>query len=336
MTAKHLTAIVVLASCTSQPAPAASQDAKPTPEAPAAAEKDAPIVPEKIATPAPAKECCFYCFEGTPCGESCVTDGSECKTETTCACPASQRRTPAFKKGERALAGIIRTDVAAYNKAQGDPIDGDFTLTMAFEGDPALADKEAGKLWATIETDLGNLECEMYEDRAPLTVANFVGLARGTRPWYDTKTKAWKTDPYYSNILIHRVIANFMIQMGDHTGSGSGGPGFFVPDEFHPELKHTGAGILSMANRNKVDPRTQKLKVDPKTGQHIGNTGASQFFVTVRKTPHLDGRHTVFGKCNDKVALEIAKVPTRKGPPPRGDRPIEPVRMKRVTFSRKK
>lgn len=288
-----------------------------------------PATATKAVPAQPAKDCCFYCFEGVPCGTSCLPEGGTCQEATTCACEASERPQPEFRKGERALAGIIRADVAAFNKAQGDPVDGDFTLAMAFEGDAALADKSQGKLHATIETDLGSIECELYEDRAPLTVANFVGLGRGTRPWYDRKTKSWTKGIYFKDILFHRIIAGFMVQTGDHTGSGTGGPGYFVPDEYDPKLKHDKKGLLSMANRNRPDRMTKKLKLDPKTGQHMGNTGSSQFFITVRKTPHLDMKHTIFGACDEAIPVQMSKVPTR------GDRPLEPIRMKRVTYSRK-
>jgi cyclophilin family peptidyl-prolyl cis-trans isomerase len=336
-TAKTITLLTVSfgvsLGCQPQPEPAAKGEPavakttnKPTrtagdPAAPKAGAPDKPV-------PNPAANCSFYCLDGTPCGDKCIEDGKTCEEATTTACAGTERPTPQFRKGDRALGGLIKSDVPVFNKAQGDPIDGEFTLAMAFEGDETLADKSKGKLKATIETDLGNIECELYEDVAPLTVANFVGLSRGTRPFYDRKTKAWEKRVYFDNVLFHRVIAGFMIQTGDHTGSGTGGPGYFVADEFDPKVKHSKKGMLSMANRNKPDRRTGKLPVDPKTGQHLGNTGSSQFFVTVRKTPHLDMRHTVFGECDPAIPLEISKVPTR------ADRPLDPVRMKRVTIKR--
>lgn len=283
--------------------------------------------------------CQLFCLDGTsPCGDKCIAEGESCPDAAAgSACEGSKRPATAFKKGDRALEGIVRADVAAYNKAQGDPIDGFFTLEQAFEGAPELADASKGKLFATLKTDLGDIRCELFPEKAPLTVANFVGLARGKRPWYDKATKAWEAKPYYENTLIHRVIDEFMIQMGDHTGSGRGGPGYFVPDEFDPALKHNGPGTLSMANRNRPDPRTQKLRVDPKTGQTIGNTGSSQFFVTVakgNKAGYLDGRHTVFGKCDTATAFKIGKVPTRPSPPPLKDRPVQDIKLQTITFER--
>lgn len=311
-----------------KPATAATGAAKNTPA-------DAAGTGPKAEALAPAKTCSRYCFEGTPCGDKCLPEGETCAEGTqTTACPGSDRPPAKFKKGDRVLQGLIKADVFAFNKAQGDPVDGPFTLEMAFEGDPALADKANGKLFATMVTTMGDIRCELYEEQTPLTVANFVGLSRGTRPFWDSKAKEWVKRPYYKDILWHRVIDGFMIQTGDHTGGGSGGPGYFVPDEFDPTLSHSGPGILSMANRNRVDRATQKLKVDPQTGQTIGNTGSSQFFVTVAKgkrAAYLDGRHSVFGKCEPKVALEIGKVPTAAM-----DRPVKEVRLKEVKIERAK
>jgi peptidyl-prolyl cis-trans isomerase B (cyclophilin B) len=115
---------------------------------------------------------------------------------------------------------------------------------------------------AIIKTNKGELRVELYPEQTPLTVANFMNLAKRG---------------YYDGVTFHRVIANFMIQGGDPTGTGSGGPGYRFEDEFDPSLRHTGAGILSMANAG------------PKTN-------GSQFFITHGATPHLDGKHSVFGK----------------------------------------
>jgi peptidyl-prolyl cis-trans isomerase B (cyclophilin B) len=117
----------------------------------------------------------------------------------------------------------------------------------------------------TIHTSAGDIEATMYASKTPLTCANFLNLAKRG---------------YYNGISFHRVIANFMIQGGDPTGSGSGGPGYKFADEFHPDLKHTKAGIFSMAN---AGPRTN----------------GSQFFITHNATPHLDGKHSVFGQVTE-------------------------------------
>ena len=309
--------------CTAPPQQKAKGKATPAKPAPAATEgaegKDdakkndpkAESADTGTADPSADGGCKLFCVEGTPCGDSCVAEGEECKTEGQgTACAGSERVAPKFKKGDRALQGLIKADVPAYNKAQGDPVEGYFTLEMAFEGDEKLADKANGTLKAKFVTSEGNFECELFEDKAPLTVANFVGLARGVRPFKVLKGDDWKKEPFFDGIIFHRVIENFMLQGGDPTGRGTGGLGYFVPDEFDKSLRHNKAGILSMANRNRVNRRTQKLDLDPTTGQHIGNTGSSQFFVTVVPTPQLDDRHTVFGQCDAKLPKKMSKVET--------------------------
>ncbi len=135
-----------------------------------------------------------------------------------------------------------------------------------------------GPLYATFKLrDLGDIRCELYEKDAPMTVANFVGLARGLKAWTDPKTGEVKSNaPYYDGVIFHRVIPEFMIQGGDPTGVGTGGPGYKFEDEFSSK-RHDGPGILSMAN---AGPRTN----------------GSQFFITHVETPWLDGKHGVFGK----------------------------------------
>ena len=221
-----------------------------------------------------------------------------------------------FRKGQIGPKGMPLEQLLAYNKAQGDPVDGEFTLEAAFEGAPELADKEKGKLFATFETTMGNFRCELFEDKVPKTIANFVGLARGTRPFYDKASDSWKTEPFYDGVLFHRVIKNFMIQTGDRLGTGTGNPGYLIMDEIDPDLKHNKAGILSMANRGP-------------------NTGSSQFFVTVAATPHLDGRHAVFGQCESKVPVKISEVKVKSGPG-MDSRPLDDVKIKKITFARAK
>lgn len=219
-----------------------------------------------------------------------------------------------FRKGQMARAGMSPEDVLEYNKAQEDP-QGSIDLKTALAGDPDLEDASKGKLVATFDTTMGSFKCDLYEDKAPNTVANFVGLARGVRSYYVKKEDAWKTGPYFNGTLFHRVIANFMIQTGDPMGGpggfGTGGPGYLIVDEFGPSLKHDGPGYLSMANRGV-------------------NTGSSQFFVTVNATPHLDGKHAIFGKCDPKIPTAISKVNTR------ADKPVEDVKINTITFSRAK
>lgn len=148
----------------------------------------------------------------------------------------------------------------------------------------------------TIETNHGTIVAEMFADVAPKTAGNFIELAK---------------KGYYDGIIFHRVIDGFMIQGGDPTGTGRGGPGYTIDDEFAPGLAHTHAGIFSMANAGP-------------------NSGGSQFFITLAATPWLDGKHAIFGKVTSglEVVQEIGKVRTAPG-----DRPVDDVVMKKVTVS---
>lgn len=151
---------------------------------------------------------------------------------------------------------------------------------------------------AVFETSKGNFKVEVFEDKAPITAKNFLDLAgKG----------------FYNNQIFHRVIDNFMIQGGDPQGNGTGGPGYSIPDEFHPSLKHSGPGFLSMANRGP-------------------NTGGSQFFITLVPTPWLDGKHAIFGKVTEglDVVQSIGKVKT--GP---NDKPVEPIMIKTITIEKR-
>ncbi|MEQ1571369.1 MAG: peptidylprolyl isomerase [Myxococcota bacterium] len=165
---------------------------------------------------------------------------------------------------------------------------------------------------ATFETTSGAFRCSLFPDEAPVTVATFVGLARGTRPWVDPRDHATRSTPLYDGTTFHRVIPGFMIQGGDPFGDGTGDPGFRFLDEIVPERRFDHAGVLAMANMGP-------------------NTNGSQFFVTDGPAAHLDGRHTVFGDCPppaDGVVAAIARVPT--GP---RDLPLEAVRLTRLTIT---
>jgi len=168
------------------------------------------------------------------------------------------------------------------------------------------------KLYATIKTSMGNMVAELYFEKAPKTVANFVALAEGTKEWTDPKTSQKVKLPLYNGTIFHRVIPGFMIQGGDPLGMGYGGPGYNFADEFDPSLKHNGTGIMSMANSGP-------------------NTNGSQFFITEGPTPHLDNRHSVFGKVIENVELvsQIAKVPRD-----RNDRPLTNVVINEIVIGR--
>jgi cyclophilin family peptidyl-prolyl cis-trans isomerase len=149
---------------------------------------------------------------------------------------------------------------------------------------------------ATIRTTLGDIRLELFRDRAPKTVENFLTLSR---------------KGFYTGLTFHRVIPGFMIQGGCPKGDGSGGPGYEIPDEFHPSLRHDGAGVLSMANAGP-------------------NTGGSQFFITLAPTSWLDRKHSVFGRVRSgqEVVEKIASVPRDAN-----DRPRTPVRIVEVTIA---
>jgi peptidyl-prolyl cis-trans isomerase A (cyclophilin A) len=166
--------------------------------------------------------------------------------------------------------------------------------------------------YAHFETSLGNFTIELFDTKAPNTVANFVGLVEGTKEWTHPGTKQKHTKPYYDGIIFHRVINGFMIQGGDRLGTGTGGPGYNFADEFHPDLRHGRAGMLSMANAGP-------------------NTNGSQFFITLGPTPHLDNRHAVFGEVVEglDIVKKIGAVPTGGQ-----DRPVKPVVMNHVTIQR--
>jgi len=127
-------------------------------------------------------------------------------------------------------------------------------------------------VYAHFDTTEGSFTIRLFEKEAPLTVANFVGLAEGSKEWKDPVTGENKKAPFYDGVVFHRVINGFMIQGGDRLGQGTGGPGYKFADEFHPSLRHDRAGILSMANAGP-------------------NSNGSQFFITLGPTPHLDRRH---------------------------------------------
>jgi peptidyl-prolyl cis-trans isomerase A (cyclophilin A) len=166
--------------------------------------------------------------------------------------------------------------------------------------------------YAILETSQGSIVCRLFEKEAPQTVANFVGLAEGTKEFSDPRTGQKTKRPFFDGLVFHRVIPEFMIQGGCPLGTGTGGPGYRFGDEFHPSLRHDKAGKLSMANSGP-------------------GTNGSQFFVTVAPTPWLDGKHSIFGEIveGQDVADKISKLP-RDG----SDRPRTPVTLQHVRIER--
>lgn len=154
-------------------------------------------------------------------------------------------------------------------------------------------DKMATNRHAIIDTTMGTIEVELFEDKAPITTKNFIDLAQ---------------KGFYNNVTFHRVIPNFMVQTGDPRGDGTGGPGYAIKDEFGAGLKHSKPGILSMANSGP-------------------NTGGSQFFITTVPTPWLDGKHAIFGQVikGQEVVNNISMVQRDKN-----DRPLKPILIKSI------
>ncbi|MFT6395921.1 MAG: peptidyl-prolyl cis-trans isomerase A (cyclophilin A) [Bradymonadia bacterium] len=208
--------------------------------------------------------------------------------------------------GEEADPAAEVTPPTAVDQAEIAPLGTETAeqILGAIEGD--------GTLYAVITTTMGAFNCELYEELAPNTVANFVGLATGTKTYIDPESQEPARSNFYDGLIFHRVIPSFMIQGGDPEGTGRGGPGYAFPDEFHPQLRHDRGALLSMANSGP-------------------NTNGSQFFVTEVATPHLDNRHTVFGACEEMDLVNtIARVPT--GP---GNRPLEDVTIETLVIERR-
>lgn len=173
----------------------------------------------------------------------------------------------------------------------------------------------AEELIATLNTTFGPISLRLFPEHAPKTVANFVGLAEGTRQWTDPRTGRPSNAPLYNGTIFHRVIDGFMIQGGDPLGTGTGGPGYKFEDEVHNGLAFDRPYLLAMANAGP-------------------NTNGSQFFITlsVEQTAHLTGHHTIFGEVIDgaEAVDRIGKVPT--GP---RNRPVEDITIESVTIERR-
>jgi peptidyl-prolyl cis-trans isomerase A (cyclophilin A) len=164
---------------------------------------------------------------------------------------------------------------------------------------------------ATFDTSAGTFKVRLFDDKAPKTVANFVGLAKGSQEWTDPKSGKPATRPFYDGLIFHRVIDGFMIQGGCPEGTGRGGPGYKFADEFGPGLRHDKAGLLSMAN----------------AGPH---TNGSQFFITLAPTPWLDGKHAIFGEVVEGMDVIRAVGKTATGPQ---DRPVKDIVINTVTIT---
>jgi peptidyl-prolyl cis-trans isomerase A (cyclophilin A) len=195
---------------------------------------------------------------------------------------------------------------AAVAISPDDPLKGVFTLATALAGLPATGD-----LHATLDTSKGAIECKLFDSKAPNTVANFVGLARGLRPWKDPKG-AWVKRPAFDGTKFHRVIPDFMIQGGDAKGNGSGEPGYVIADELWAGARHDRAGLLCMANRGP-------------------DTNGAQFFITDKAASHLDVSYTIFGECAPTgIVHDIATVPRD----PR-DMPLTEVTIRSIKIMRR-
>lgn len=211
---------------------------------------------------------------------------------------------PAAPAAGRPRSRDLTVTPAHADPTEPDPLRGRFTLEQATAGLPGT-----GALVATIETRMGNFACELLSREAPVTVANFVGLARGLRDFWDPTAGRWVRRPFYDGSIFHRVIPDFMIQGGDILRSGMGGPGFEFADE--NVQGHNAPGLLCMAN-------------------HGPNTNGGQFFITEVAKPHLDGSYSIFGECRPtSLVNEIASV--RRD---RSDRPAVPVIIRRITITR--
>jgi peptidyl-prolyl cis-trans isomerase A (cyclophilin A) len=171
-----------------------------------------------------------------------------------------------------------------------------------------------GATKATLHTNQGDIHVNLFPDHAPKTVANFVGLAEGTKDYSQPNAKGETSGPFYNGSIFHRVIDGFMIQGGDPTGTGRGGPGYKFDDEFHPELQFNRPYLLAMANAGPA-------------------TNGSQFFITVAPTTHLNFKHTIFGEVADQESRNVVDTIARTATGP-ADRPLEDIVIDNVTVER--
>ena len=227
--------------------------------------------------------------------------------------PSQPRNPPPTKPSEPTARAVPPSTAGAVPEAPetlvkeggDDPLAGKWSLKDATKDFPGT-----GTLVAAIDTAAGKIECKLLADKAPNTVANFIGLATGQRPWKKPGSTKWVKKRAYDGTIFHRTIAGFMIQGGDPAGNGSGEPGYVIPDELWEGAKHNRAGLLCMANRGP-------------------NTNGAQFFITDAAAAHLDGNYTIFGECEPvSVVHDIATAPGR------GEHPVNPVVIQSVKISR--
>ena len=184
--------------------------------------------------------------------------------------------------------------------------------SVSFEPLDKVKERLEPGMYAVMDTSMGRIVIELFPDKAPKTVENFVGLAEGTKEWTDPRTGEKSTEPLYDGTIFHRVIPQFMIQGGDPLGQGTGGPGYKFEDEFDPSLKFDKPGLLAMANSGP-------------------NTNGSQFFITQVPTPHLNNHHTIFGQVVEGQGVVNSIVGVPRGP---NDKPMADVVLEKVTILR--
>lgn len=249
----------------------------------------------------------------------CLSSAVGCKKETTVDDTAPTSTAPLAEQKADAVLPDDSKDAAEAAAQAADAQNADAPAAVVDANalnaeDPAtvLATVPGeGTMHAVFKTSMGDIDCVLFDAQVPTTVANFVGLATGQKTYVDPVSNERAQGNFYDGVIFHRVIPGFMIQTGDRLGKGIGGPGYQFADEFDATLRHDGPGILSMANAGP-------------------GTNGSQFFITDAATPHLNDRHSVFGKCgNLDVVSAIANVPRNRGDKPDTDVTINSIVVER-------
>lgn len=303
-----------------KPPTATAPAAKPGAQAGAGAAASSPAKPGTSAGTPGAAAGSPAAKPSTPAGSPGTAAGSPAaKPGTPAGSPGAAAGSPAAKPGAPAAPGPVTA--SAPQAVPADPASAHLTLAQATAGL-----KGTGAIVATIEIaapgkPVQALHCELYADKAPLTVANFLGLGRGLRLWKDPKSGQWVKRPLYDGNHLHRVIPELLIQGGDPSctgdascrgAAGIGDPGYTIADEIRPELRFDRAGRLAMSNRG-------------------ANTGGSQFFITEREASWLTGSHTIFGQCDGtELVAQLSHVEAGSR-----DMPKAPLLIKRISFARK-